>query len=171
MKRLSLPLRTASITKIALLSVALTAFVALTARPSTAAVTTNSFTPFSMTVVNPCNGDTVVSTGVLHVVASTTFDGAGFQTTFNTNEQRTKDTDITTGDVCTDHSNFNNHGLNVDVVSGAIGELPQVLTVTFTGNVNCPGQAGSFSFKIRSHTTINPNGIVTVSFTNFPPGT
>jgi hypothetical protein len=159
-----------SITKIALLSVAMAALVALAARPSAAAITTDSTTPFNTTFINPCNGHLLISAGLDHIVASTTFDGAGFQTRFHLNEEQARDTDTVTGAVCTDTGNLNEHGLNYDVISGIAGGLPIVVGVNFTGLVSCAGSGGVI-FSLLVHVTVNPNGIVTVDRNNSPgPG-
>ena len=154
--------------QIALLSVAMVALVALSARPSSAAITTNSTTPFSVTFVNPCNGHLMTDVGLGHLVTSTTFDGTGFQTTLHFNEAQARDTDTVTGQVCTDTGNLNEHGLNFDVISGTVGGLPVVVAAHLTGKVTCPQQAGSFQTSLGVHITVNPNGIVTADFDNSP---
>ncbi len=157
-----------SSTRIALLSAAMAALVALAARPAAAAITTNTTTPFSNPFINPCNGHLMISAGLVHVVASTTFDGAGFQTRFHLNEEQARDTDTITGAVCADTANLDEHGLNYDVISGTVGGLPIVVGVSFTGLVSCPGSAGSTIFRVLVHVTVNPNGTVTVLRDNSP---
>jgi|HubBroStandDraft_2_1064218.scaffolds.fasta_scaffold387886_1 hypothetical protein len=91
-----------SLIRIATLSVAIAALVVLAAQPSDAGITTNTTTPFSNPFINPCNGHPMISAGLVHVVASTTFDCAGFQTKFHFNEEQARDTDTVTGEICTD---------------------------------------------------------------------
>src|ERR1700730_16311228 len=99
--------------KIALLSVALAGFVALTARPSAAAITTNSTTPFSGSFTNACNGHLMDFTFLGHLVASTTFDASsGFQTKVHFNEEQGRDVDTVTGVVCTDMASISEQGHN-----------------------------------------------------------
>jgi hypothetical protein len=159
----------ASTTKIALLSVAMASVLALGAQPLAAAVLTNSTTPFSLPFINPCNGHPTIDAGLLHTVASTTFNGAGFQTKLHTNEEQARDTDQITGEVCVDTGTFNFQGHNYDVFSGTVGGLPLEVTGTFTGLESCPGSMGSFLLHAVVHVTVNPNGIVTVNFDSFPP--
>lgn len=149
------------ITKTVFLSMTI-ALGILTSRSALAAILTNYTQPFSFTFLNPCNGDSMISAGVDHITASTTFNGAGFQTTLHVNEQQARDTDTTTGQVCTDTFNLNEEGHDYDVISGTVGGLPLVITVHATGLVTCPHQAGSLIATSAFHITVNPNGTVTV---------
>jgi hypothetical protein len=159
-----------SMTRITMLAVAIAALVSLAARPSAAAITTNSTTQYTNPFINPCNGHAMVSMGFFHTVASTTFDSAGFQTRFHLNEEQARDLDTVTGEVCTDTANENEHSLNYDFVSGTVGGLPIVIGVTFTGLVTCPHQAGSNIYRVYAEVVVNPNGTVVLNRTNFPPG-
>jgi hypothetical protein len=150
------------------LSAAIAMLAVLVAQPSIAAVVTNSTTPFSLPFINPCNGHPSIDAGLLHVVASTTFDGAGFQTHLHTTEVQARDTDQVTGVVCVDTGSFSFQGLNYDVFTGTVGGLPLEATGTFTGVESCPGSMGSFRLHAILHVTVNPNGTVTVSFDSFP---
>ena len=67
-------------TNIPLLSVAIATLIAPAARPSAAGITTNTTTPFCNPFINACNGRPKISAGMVHVVATTTFDGAECQT-------------------------------------------------------------------------------------------
>ena len=160
-------LKNVSITKIALLPVAMAALVALAAGPSVAAVTTNVTVPDNGSFINPCNGDLMTFTGFLHTVASTTFDASGFSTHLSVNEEQVKDTDTVTGIVCSDTTGVAGNTHNI-VLGGPPILLPFELTVTFTATTNCPGQVGSFLFKELIHLTVNPDGTVTVLFSNAP---
>ncbi len=168
--------KSTSITKIALLSVAMAAaLVVLAALPSTAAVTTNETIPYNNPFVNPCNGYEMLSTGSLHVLASTTFDGNGFQTHIQLNEEDQKDTytgadDPLAGVQCADTTAESETFHNFDISSGTVTDLPAVVTVTANVSVSCPDSAGSFKGSVLVHATVNPNGIVTASFSNYPPG-
>src|SRR5215469_16330636 len=150
------------------LSAAIAMLAALVAQPSMAAVVTNSTTPMNSSFINPCNGHPTIFAGLLHVVASTTFDGSGFQTKLHLNEEQGRDTDQVTGVVCTDTGVFNWQGHNFDVFSGTVGGLPLEITATNTGLESCPGSMGNFRLHAIAHVTVNPNGIVTVNFDGFP---
>jgi hypothetical protein len=157
-------MKNAFTTKILLFSLAMAALTAVGARPLPAAVLTNSTTPFSLSFINPCNGHASIDAGLLHTVASTTFDGAGFHTKFHTNEVQARDTDQVTGEVCADTGAFNFQGSNFDVFTGTVGGLPLEATGTFTGLEACSGSMGTFLLHGIVHVTVNPNGIVTVDF-------
>ena len=160
--------------KMATLSVAVAALIALAARPLAAAVTTNIIVPFSLTFTNACNGDMMASDGLIHVLATTTIDAAGIQTHVHFNEQQARDTDLTTGVECTDTGTLNQSGFNFiftlppGTPGNPSGDLPVTLTVTFGGNVNCPGGAASEKLSVLAHVTVNPDGRITVFFDNSP---
>jgi len=155
-------------TKIALLSVAMTVMVALSARPSVAAILTNSTIPLSFTFFDPCSGHTFDVNALVHVVASTTFDNAGFfHTTLHINDQAEQDTDTTTGEVCRGTDNQLFSALNFNVLTGAVGGLPIEDTTRGTALLICPsGLKASNTFL--AHITVDPNGTVTVNFSNLP---
>jgi hypothetical protein len=152
----------------AALAAAMAISTALVTQLSLAAVVTNSTTPMNSSFINPCNGHPTTFAGLLHVVASTTFDGSGFQTKLHLNEEQGRDTDQVTGVVCADTGVFNWQGHNYDVFSGTVGGLPLEITATNTGLESCPGSMGSFRLHAVAHVTVNPNGIVTVNFDSFP---
>lgn len=161
-------------TRVVLIAIIAALAALLTTRPSAAAVTTNITVPFSQTFINPCNNDELASVAVVHVLATTNIDAAGIHTTVHFNEQDARDTDLVTGVECTDTGTLNQSGLNFiftlppGTPGSPSGDLPVALTVTFGGNVLCPGGAGSDKLSVLAHVTVNPDGTVTVFFNNSP---
>src|SRR5262245_10806324 len=131
-------------------------FTMILARLSLAAVVTNMTAPVALTFINPCNGDTMASTGTVHLLASTTIDSAGFQTDFHFNEQEFKDVDLVTGAVCADTTQENERALNFDFSSDTAIGLPVTVTSLFNAAARC-GAAGGFTFRILAHATVNPD--------------
>jgi len=162
------------IAKIAMLSVAMAALIALAAWPSAAAVTTNEILPLSLNFTNSCNGDEMATVGRIHLLATSTIDAAGIHTDVHFNELQARDTDLTTGIECTDTGNLHQSGLNfiftlpIGTPGNPSGDLPITLTVTLGENVNCPSGAGSQKISLLTHLTINPDGTVTIFFDNSP---
>jgi hypothetical protein len=151
-------------------TIGIAALVVLAARPSMAAVTTNVIEPFFVEQLNPCNGDNTAFTGLVHLLASTTFDAAGVHTEVHLNQQDARATDLVTGLVCPDTQGSNSSGLNIvfslPIGNGTpTGDLPLNATVGINTNESCPSSSGgSFTFKLVAHITVNPDGTVTVQF-------
>jgi hypothetical protein len=145
------------------LPVAIATLAAQVARPSVAAVITNSTVPQSGSFTNPCNGDPMTFEGFLHTVATTTFDASGgFQTHISVNEEQTKDTDTLTGVVCSDTLGSATNTHNIVFGGPFVGLLPVVVSFDLTTTTNCPGSVGSFKISVLLHVTVNANGTLTV---------
>src|SRR5689334_17100203 len=110
----------------------------------------------------------MASSGLIHVLATTTVDAAGIHTSVHFNEQQARDTDLVTGVECRDTGQLNQNGLNfiftlpLGSPGTPSGDLPVTLTVTFGGNVLCPGGAGSDKVSVLAHVTVNPDMTITV---------
>ena len=147
------------------IGVAIAALATMIARPSLAAVVTNVTVPFTETVANPCNGDQMAFSEIIHLLATTTIDSAGVQTTFHFNEEDSRATDLSTGAQCVDKGNLDEHALNFDFSTDSVTGLPVTLTARFTSTTVC-GSSGGVLFQILAHATIKPDGTVAVLFDN-----
>jgi hypothetical protein len=112
--------------------------------------------PLSGAVINPCNGETVTFSGVDHFVARVTLDaGGGFHLATHDNIHVTA-----TG---SDGNSYEGNQEDTSELNGKIG-VEQTSVLTFSEISK--GSAPNFEVHILQHITVNPNGTVTVFFSN-----
>ena len=141
------------------------AVLLLTGMPAYAAVVTNSSTPITLTVFVPCAnggaGEFIEVSGFLHVLSSLTVDkNGGFHVSEQFNPQGVTGFGLTTGD------KYNAIGLTREDFSTTSSGVVQV---TFINRFDMVGQGPGNNFSVHetAHTTVLPDGTVTVSFDNF----
>jgi len=133
------------------------AFLLLVAVNAMARVVTNADFPVSGTVFNPCNGETVTFTGIVHVIQAETLDGAGgFHLVENDNIHVTA-----TGSL---GNSYEGNEEDQFQLNGRVG-IEQTVGSTFSEISK--GSATNFEQHFLQHITVNANGTVTVFFTNF----
>ena len=124
-------------------------------------VTTNETIPLNTTTVNLCNGDTVTLTGSVHVLSHVTLDtngGTHVKTLHNfENVMGTGATGTTYRAVSTNNHTMNNNG------STAQQEFTNVNRVRLISQ----GLTDNYLLNGTIHTTVNANGEVTSTVTNF----
>ena len=129
----------------------------LIAVDATAAVVVNVDIPISGTVFNPCNGETVTFSGIDHFTLRSTFDGAGgFHADAHDNIHVTA-----TGSL---GNSYEGNQEDNNPFNGRVG-VAQTFGLTFSEIST--GSAPNFEQLILQHITVNPNGTVTVFFSNF----
>src|SRR5215470_18832576 len=129
----------------------------LVAVNAAASVTQNVQIPISGAVFNPCNGETVTFTGIVHVIQAVTFDGAGgFHLVANDDIHVTA-----TGSF---GNSYEGNEEDQFQLNGRVG-IEQTVGSTFSEISK--GAAPNFEQHFLQHITVNPNGTVTVFFTNF----
>ena len=134
--------------------------IGLCSEPSRAqatSTTTNTEMPFTATLTD-CNGQSVVVSGTMHMVTQYTVSAnGGTHLHINTNWQDVSGTAGTTTyrAQSNNHSNFNS--------TGAQSEVTTIDDVRLISS----GSADNLKVRVTTHTTINANGEVTASFTNF----
>jgi hypothetical protein len=119
--------------------------------------TTNTEMPFTATLTD-CNGQPVVISGTMHMVMHFTTDsGGGTHAHIHTNYQDVSGTSgtITYRAVSSNHHSFNSNG--------AQSEFTTIEDVKLISQ----GPTDNLTIRVTMHTTINANGQVTASFTNF----
>jgi hypothetical protein len=137
-------------------SLALTALL-LIAVNAMASVVVNVRIPVSGAVFNPCNGETVTFNGIDHFTATVTFDGAGgFHAVSHDNIHVTA-----TGSL---GNSYQGNQEDVSTFNGRVG-VEQTFALTFSEISE--GSAPNFEEQALVHITVNPNGTVTVFFSNF----
>ncbi len=126
------------------------------------AVVVNERIPIFFLVVNPCNGEEVVSLeGDIHIVVSTTEDGHGGTHVGVMNESHFSGIGALTGAQYRGFFNSNGH-FNVRP------PFPQILTLASPGTMTISsGNVPNFIAVIVSHLTVNANGEVTVTKDEF----
>jgi hypothetical protein len=143
---------------IALAPLAAIVFALALTLPALADTVYNITFPVSFSVVNPCNGETVVVSGNEHDTLHMTMDGnGGFHGVFHMNLQDVSgvgDQGNTYRIPATFHDNIN----------GKVGEEE---TLTATSNVISQGSAPNFLLHDDTHITVHPDGTVTSSHDNF----
>jgi hypothetical protein len=148
-------------------SLIISAFAALllTGMPAYAAVVTNSSIPITLTVFVPCAnggaGEFIEVSGFLHVLSSLTVDkNGGFHISEHFNPQGVTGLGLTTGD------KYNGTGVTRDDFSATSSGVVQF---TFINRFDMVGQGPGNNFSVHetAHTTVLPDGTVTVSFDNF----
>lgn len=125
-------------------------------------VTTNETTTLNGTEVNLCSGEVVVLTGEIHVVTHTTTDSNGglhVKTHQNFENVTGTGTLFLTPyrAVSSNNHSFNDNGSNAQ----------QEFTTVNRVRLISPGPAENFLLNATSHTTVNANGEVTTTFSNF----
>jgi len=129
----------------------------LVAVNAAASVTVNLDIPISGTAFNPCNGETVTFSGIDHFTIHVTFDGAGgFHADAHDNIHVTA-----TGSL---GNSYEGNQEDNNPFNGRVG-LVQTFGLTFSEISK--GSAPNFEVHVLQHITINPNGRVTVFFSNF----
>lgn len=129
--------------------------------PALAANSGQAEVPFDIPLVNPCNGETVVTSGVVHADATFTITKNAGHLTSHFNPQGVTAVGETTGAVY--HA------------TGVTGEDQQVHFVNGSANITYvnrfdfvgDGAAPNFSTHQTAHITYNSNGTLTVFFDNF----
>ena len=132
------------------------AFLLLAALNAAASVVLNVDIPINGTVFNPCNGETVTFTGIDHFTMKMTFDGSGgFHADAHDNIHVTASGSL--------GNSYEGNQEDNNPFNGRIG-VEQTFGSTFSEISE--GAAPNFEMHILQHITINPNGNVTVFFTN-----
>src|SRR5262245_59718899 len=147
-------------------SLIISAFAALVliSMPARAAVTQNFPVPINITVFIPCAnggaGESILISGNLHFLTSTTFDqGGGFHFSQQANPQGVAGIGLTTGD------NYRATGVNrQDVSSTSTGVVQFTMINRFDMIGQGPGN--NFSVQETEHVTILADGTMTASFDN-----
>jgi|SRR6516164_3546133 len=129
----------------------------LVAVNAAASVIVNVDVPISGAVINPCNGETVTFSGVDHFTIHVTFDGAGgFHADSHDNIHITG-----TGSL---GNSYEGNQEDNNPFNAKVG-LESTFGLTFSEISK--GSAPNFEVHILEHITVNPNGTVTVFFSNF----
>jgi hypothetical protein len=129
----------------------------LVAVNAAASVVLNVDIPLSGAVINPCNGETVTFSGVDHFTIHLTFDGAGgFHADAHDNIHITG-----TGSL---GNSYEGNQEDNNPFNAKVG-LESTFGLTFSEISK--GSAPNFEVHILQHITVNANGTVTVSFSNF----
>lgn len=123
-----------------------------------AAVVSNATQPLAWLFGNPCTGGPFFVTGTVHIVQTSTRDASGgFHSTITVNFQNASGEDQANGVkyrvISTQAASFNATG------SGQV-ELTGQSTFKLVGQ----GPLNDYTFRVRSHLTINANGTVAVQF-------
>jgi hypothetical protein len=123
-------------------------------------VTTNTSVPIDVLVTIPCSGDVVHLTGPLHVLLTSTINGAHVSGVAHSQPQGVVGVDLTTG------AEYHGTGETVTVFSGSLGNGQ--LQQTFVNNFNLIGQGSSPNYLVHElvHVTINADSSVTASVDN-----
>jgi hypothetical protein len=126
------------------------------------AVVVNERIPIFFGVVNPCNGEEVVSLeGDIHILISTTEDALGGTHVGVINQSHFSGIGAITGARYSGFFNSNGH-FNVRP------PFPQILTLASPGTMTISsGNVPNFIVVIVSHLTVNANGEVTVTKNEF----
>ena len=133
------------------------ALVLLVAVNAAALVVVNTDIPVSGAVFNPCNGETVTFSGIDHFTVHVTFDGAGgFHADAHDNIHVTA-----TGSL---GNSYEGNQEDNNPFNGRVG-FEQTFGLTFSEIST--GSAPNFEVHVLQHITVNPNGTVTVFFSNF----
>jgi hypothetical protein len=123
----------------------------------TTSTTTNTEMPFTATLTD-CNGQPVVVSGTMHMVAQyTVSSNGGTHLHINTNWQDVSGSSGTTTYQAhsNNHSHFNSNGAQSEVTT-----LDDVRLVS-------AGPTDNLTMRVTMHTTINANGEVTASYVTF----
>jgi hypothetical protein len=117
----------------------------------------NQDIPISGQVTNPCNGETVTFSGIVHLTFNLTFDGGGgFHLVQRDNIHVTA-----TGNL---GNSYEGNESDILSLNGRFG-VEQTIGSTFS-EISL-GKAPNFEQHFLQHVTVNANGTVTVFFTNF----
>jgi hypothetical protein len=142
----------------ALLAILLVACVAWRAPAfaQTTTITTNETLPFTMTLPNPCNADTVTFSGQLHITNHVTTDASGGQhVKTHVNYQSVSGTGAPSGAnyrvTTSSNETINDNGTNPQT------ELTSVQVVNLIGQ----GPVPNALLRVVIHVTINANGTTT----------
>jgi hypothetical protein len=128
-------------------------------RYARAAVTFNGDVPLPPTLHNPCNGEIVDISGVLHeVIDKTVSDSGNIHLSVHFNAQGVSGVGETTGANYSFSDSVNEHL----TFAGASNE-----TISHTLHVVGQGGVPNFDFHFLVHFTVNADGTVTSSFDNF----
>jgi hypothetical protein len=144
-----------------LLALVLAVLLAFMPATASAAVVTNVRVPLNLTVFSPCNGDVIAVTGEIHLLASSTSDGAGgFHVTFMDNVSGVTGVGSISGATY--------HGVGGDWFSGnARPPFPVVLTQTDVFALISAGSAPNFVVTDTVHITVNADGTLTANVARF----
>lgn len=142
--------------RIMLLASFATAMLLLTAANANASAQQTNFT-FNGAILNPCNGETFTYAGSYHGVFNMTFDGSGgFHLVSHDNIHVAGTGDQGNSYVGDESDN--------STLNGRVG-IEQTLNTSFS--MISQGGAPNFEIHAVTHITVNPNGTVTVFFSNF----
>ena len=150
--------------RFSLLLAALTAAVAMTwhvpGRAQATTVTTSETVPFTSSILNPCNGDTVAFSGDVHLVNHVTTDASGgthveTQSNFSNVSGTGQPSNATYRVTTTRQTSVND------------SSTPQSeLTVVQVINVVGQGSTPKFRLFVTYHITVNANGQTTSEVSN-----
>lgn len=134
------------------------------ATQSASVATSNFIVPISLTQFVPCAnggiGETVVLSGNLHVVASTTITANNAHVMMSNNPQGVTGVGSITGD------KYQGTGVTREDLNVANGFFPENLT--FVNNFRIIGQGAANNLLVHenNHITVNANGAITVNQVN-----
>jgi hypothetical protein len=122
--------------------------------------------PLDLSLFLPCanhgTGEVVDLSGTFMMVEHVTFDEAtGFHLTLVEVQQGVRGVGETTGD------RYVSSFVNLFNFNQGSGELPITSTQEVVYRINGPGQGNESLIRIRNHSTLNANGVVTVAFDDF----
>ena len=144
---------------VAMLGIAVGTSLAI-APAAQAAVAVNISVPIDLSVVIPCNGDTVELTGSLHILISFTINANQVSGKDHFQPQGVSGTDLTTG------AKYQGTGVTQDQFS--ISLIKSRAQVSSVNNFKIIGQGSAPSYLVHenAHLTVNANGTVTANVDN-----
>ena len=139
----------------ALCALLFTAFTAADAFGQASTTTTNETVPFTSSLFNPCNGDTVTFSGNFHVTNTMTVDASGgTHLKTHTNYQNVTGTGTPSG------VTYNVRTVTNEVTNDS--DSPQSnATVISTVKLTAQGPSLDFYLRVVMHVTVNANGETT----------
>jgi hypothetical protein len=139
----------------------LAAALCLVPATSSAAVVRNVQVPLSLTVFNPCNGDSIAVTGTIHLLASMTNDGGGgFHIAFMDNVSQVTGSGSVSGTTY--------HGVGGDWFTANVKPpFPVELTMTDVFGLISAGPSPNLVITDTFHITVNADGTLTANVARF----
>lgn len=144
-----------------LLAVVLAVLLAFMPATASAAVVANVRVPLNTAVVSPCNGDVIAVTGEIHLLASSTSDGAGgFHVKFMDNVSQVTGVGSVSGATY--------HGVGGDwFIANVSPPFPAEFTQTDVFGLISAGPAPNFVVTDTLHITVNADGTLTANVARF----
>jgi hypothetical protein len=139
----------------ALFAVLFTSFAGNEAFAQATTTTTNENIPFTNSLLNPCNGDTVTFSGTLHIVNTLTTDaGGGTHLKTHTNYQDVTGAGVPSG------ITYRVGTVSNEIINDSDGPQSNVTSIS-TVKLIAPGPALNAFLRIVMHITINADGQTT----------